>query len=166
MDWTEEGLFMGLRVGRMMGCLWVWGWILGRWEGGSDIKGGSEFGIRPQGGSEWRSVEARLVIVNSQLDLWSSGSYVWFSLSLSLSLFVEFIWSENRTVKWFPGQRLVFFSQLKCKSGKCYFLEQPNTLFYGKWFPEMVWSQNKRSLSPASFKNWSKRLEESLIINL
>ena len=69
------------------------------------------------------------------------------SCSLSLSHTPETIWSENRNWKWFPGSKLIFYSQMKIISGKFYFQSQPNSLFYGKWFPKTIWSQNKRSLN-------------------
>ena len=32
-------------------------------------------------------------------------------------------------------------------SGKFYFQNQPNNLFYGKWFPETIYTQKKWTLS-------------------
>ena len=89
--------------------------------------------------------------------VWSARPLLVVSLSLSLSLSLsarlspKIVWSENRNVKWFPGQSLYFYSQMKCISGNSIFHAQPNTRFYGKWFPEMVWSQNKRTLNEISF---------------
>ena len=72
-----------------------------------------------------------------------------FSLSFSLcaSLVPEIIWSENRNGNEFPWSMLLFYSQLKMISGKFNFPNQPNSLFYGKWFPETIFTQNKHSLN-------------------
>ena len=56
------------------------------------------------------------------------------------------IWSENRNVKSFPSQSHLFTVKGNSFSKKAIFHAQPNTQFYEKWFPEMVWSQNKRTL--------------------
>ena len=65
---------------------------------------------------------------------------------LSLSLSPETIWSENRNGNEFQLSKLLFYSQMKMISGKFYFQNQPNSLFYEKWFPESVYHQNKRTL--------------------
>ena len=76
-----------------------------------------------------------------------------FSLSFSLcasSLCVspvpEIIWSENRNINEFSWSTLLFYGQLKMISGKFNFPNQPNSLFYGKWFLETLFIQNKHSL--------------------
>ena len=79
-------------------------------------------------------------------------SKAWFglpllSLSLSLSLSPETIWSENRNGNEFQWSKLLFYGQMKMISEKFYFQNQPNSLFYRKWFPESVYHQNKRTLS-------------------
>ena len=73
-----------------------------------------------------------------------------FSLSFSLcaSPVPEIIWSENRNGNEFPWSTLLFYGQLKMISGKFNFPNQPNSLFYGKWFPETIFTQNKHSLRP------------------
>ena len=81
----------------------------------------------------------------------SARSLLAVSLSLSLSLFARLSpkmdCRENRNVKWFPSQSLYFYGQIKCISGNSIFHAQPNTWFYGKWFPKMVWSQNNGPLN-------------------
>ena len=75
-------------------------------------------------------------------------SLIWAlsSLSLSLSLFPEMNWSENEGEKSFPGQRWKF------QSTGSYFPE--NEIYHccqtpgfgGKWFLEIIFTQNKRTL--------------------
>ena len=70
-----------------------------------------------------------------------------FSLSLSLSLSPEMNWSENEGEKSFPGQRWKF------RSTGSYFPENEiyrrcqTPGFGGKWFPEIIFTQNKRTLN-------------------
>ena len=126
---------------------WV-GW--GRdqfWVDQSEIGGGSDWRVdRSEANSPW--VDRRSV--DRQIRARSVEAH-WLSLSLSSPPFAclspKMVWSENRNVKWFSGQSLYFYSQMKCISGNSIFHAQPNTRFYGKWFPEMVWNQNKQSLS-------------------
>ena len=77
---------------------------------------------------------------------------IWaLSLSLSLSL------SAHLTRKWFEvkirasnhicGQSLILHGQLQITFRKFIFHAQPNTHFYGKAFPKMIWNQNKHSLN-------------------
>ena len=67
--------------------------------------------------------------------------------SLSLSLFPEMNWSENEGKKSFLGQRWKF------RSTGSYFPENEiyrrcqTPGFGGKWFPEIIFTQNKRTLS-------------------
>ena len=80
-----------------------------------------------KGGSEWRKLTVG--------GLAECGSSDWSSLSLSLSLSrlsPEMVWSKNRNVKWFPGQSLYFYGQMKCISRNFIFHVQPNTWFYWK----------------------------------
>ena len=84
-----------------------------------------------------------------------------FSLSFSLcasSLCVspvsEIIWSENRNENEFPWSTLLFYGQLKMIFGKFNFPNQPNSLFYGKWFPETIFTQNKHSLRCCSLDSF------------
>ena len=76
-----------------------------------------------------------------------------FFLSLSLSL--ETIWSENRNENEFQCSKHLFYGQMKMISGKFYFQNQPNSLFYGKWFLETIYTQNKRTLN-LSWLDWKK----------
>ena len=78
------------------------------------------------------------------------------ALVLSLSLSLEFIWSENRNGNSFPYSRPFFLGQQKSISGKFYFPNQPNTRISGKAFPEMIFTQNKHSLS-LIIKNYHKQ---------
>ena len=86
-----------------------------------------------------------------------------FSLSFSLcaSPVPEIIWSENRNKNEFPWSTLLFYSQLKMISGKFNFSTQPNSLFYGKWFSEIIFTQNKHSLS----HEWIDTLSTALFID-
>ena len=84
-----------------------------------------------------------------------------FSLSFSLcasSLCVspvsEIIWSENRNENEFLWSTLLFYGQLKMIFGKFNFPNQPNSLFYGKWFPETIFTQNKHSLRCCSLDSF------------
>ena len=82
------------------------------------------------------------------LSLWFGLSLLSLSLflSLSLSLFPEMNWSENEGGKSFPGQRWKF------RSTGSYFPENEiyrrcqTPGFGGKWFPEIIFTQNKRTL--------------------
>ena len=95
--------------------------------------------------SEWDACEwARWV---SELRFkWADLS----SFSLSISLFAHLTrkWFEVKifTSNHFQGQRLILHGQLKIFFGKFIFHAQPNTSIYEKTFPEVIWSQNKRSL--------------------
>ena len=84
-----------------------------------------------------------------------------FSLSFSLcasSLYKspvsEIIWSENRNENEFLWSTLLFYGQLKMIFGKFNFPNQPNSLFYGKWFPETIFTQNKHSLRCCSLDSF------------
>ena len=111
------------------------------------------------------AAEARSRDVGVNLCLISAGAVigaVWV-VGLELSLFLLTVsfslslcasearsgngWSENRNVKQFPGQRLLFTVNWNANLENSIFHVQPNTQFYGKWFLEIVWSQNKRSLN-------------------
>ena len=78
------------------------------------------------------------------LDDWCSP--IWALSSLSLSLFPKMIWSENEGVKSFPGQRWKFRSTgshfPENEIYRCY--QTPR--FRGKWFLEIIFPQNKRTL--------------------
>ena len=102
----------------------------------SSVLGGSEWNRGwsvLKGGSEWRKLTVGGLAECGSSD-WSSVYGVCLSLSLSLSLRLspEMVWSESRNVKWFSGQSLYFYGQMKCISENSIFHVQPNTWFYGK----------------------------------
>ena len=68
------------------------------------------------------------------------------SLSLSLSFFPEMIWSENESVKSFSGQRSKYWSTENEFSENFIFRCNQTCGFGGKWFPEIIFTQNKRTL--------------------
>ena len=67
--------------------------------------------------------------------------------SLSLSLFQEVIWSENEGRKWFPGQRWKYWSTGSHFPENDIFRDSQTLRFYGKWFPETVFTQFKHTLN-------------------
>ena len=67
-------------------------------------------------------------------------------LSLSLSLSVEMIWSENESVKSFSGQRSKYWSTGNEFPKNFIFRCSQTCRFGGKWFPEIIFTQNKRTL--------------------
>ena len=75
--------------------------------------------------------------------IWALSS---LSLSLSLSLFPEVIWSENEGRKWFPGQRWKYWSTGSHFPENIIFRDSQTLRFYGKWFPETVFTQFKHTL--------------------
>ena len=83
--------------------------------------------------------------------LWSGLSL----LSLSLSLFPKIIWSENEGVKSFTGQRWKF------RSTGSHFPENEiyrccqTPEFGGKWFPKIIFPQNKHTLN----WQWKKKIK-------
>ena len=77
------------------------------------------------------------------LSLWSGLSL----LSLSLSLFPEVIWSENEGRKWFPGQRWKYWSIGSHFPENDIFRDSQTCGKGWKWFPEIIFTQNKRTLS-------------------
>ena len=58
----------------------------------------------------------------------------------------EKLWSENNDWKWFQSFLAEFSVKLKTFSVWPNFTYQPNALFIGKWFPKIIFSQNKQSL--------------------
>ena len=76
-----------------------------------------------------------------------SRSLCVLSLRLCVLRDPEMIWSENESVKSFPGQRRKF------RSTGSEFLENfifrccQTCGFGGKWFPEIIFTQNKRTLN-------------------
>ena len=99
--------------------------------------------------------------ISRSVDRSSSRS---FSLSFSLcasslcaSPVPEIIWSENRNGNEFLWSTLLFYGQLKMISRKFNFPNQPNSLFYEKWFLETIFTKNKHSLIKKLLKikkNW------------
>ena len=82
----------------------------------------------------------------SSLSLWSGLSL----LSLPLSLFLEMIWRENEGAKSFPGQRWKYSSTGSHFPENIIFRDSQTCGFGGKWFPEIIFTQNKRTLSNTS----------------
>ena len=84
-----------------------------------------------------------LYLTLTQLSLSRSLSLS-FSLSLSLSIFWKIIFEGKikTEINLHPTH-----GQLKTIYRKCIFHAQPNTRKYGKAFPEMIFTQNKHSLS-------------------
>ena len=76
-----------------------------------------------------------------------SLSSIWAlsSLSLSLSLSPEMIWTENKSVKLFPGQRSKYWSTGNEFPKNFIFRCSQTCGFVGKWFPEIIFTQNKRT---------------------
>ena len=99
--------------------------------------------------SDDRAPRRSPTLSSSSLSLRSGLSLL--SLSLSLSLFPEMIWTENKSVKLFPGQRSKYWS-----TGNEFGNEFPENFifccsqtcgFRGKWFPEIIFTRNKRTNS-------------------
>ena len=65
---------------------------------------------------------------------------------LSLSLFPEMIWSENESVKSFPGQRSKYWSTGNEFPENFIFRCSQTCGFGRKWFPEIIFTQNKCTL--------------------
>ena len=102
----------------------------------------------------WAARSTRGAIDERRDRQWSlfflSLSPIWalsfLSLSLSLSLFPEMIWTENKSVKLIPGQRSKSWSTgNEFPENKIFRCSQTCRLGW-KWFPEIIFTQNKRSL--------------------
>ena len=96
---------------------------------------------------------ARFGLSLLSLSLWSGLSLFSFSLwsglsllSLFLSLFPEMIWRENEGAKSFPGQRWKYWSIGSHFLENIIFRDSQTCGFGGKWFPEIIFTQNKRTL--------------------
>ena len=72
-----------------------------------------------------------------------------FSLSLSLS--PEVIWSENEGRNWFPGQRWKYWSTRSYFPENDIFRDSQTCRKGWKWFPEIIFTQNKRTLSAQKY---------------
>ena len=108
-------------------------------------------------GREARSSIAPLVGATRR-DL-GSLSLIWALSSLSLSLFPKVIWSENEGRKWFPGQRWKYWSNGSHFPENDIFRDSQTLRFYGKWFPETIFTQFKHTLNVfkrEKLKGWSK----------
>ena len=81
-------------------------------------------------------------VSSSSLSLSDLGSL----FSLSFSLFSEMIWTENKSVKLFPGQRSKYWSTGNEFLENFIFRCSQTCGFGGKWFPEIIFTQNKRTL--------------------
>ena len=96
---------------------------------------------RRRGAIVERAVRSGLSLLS--LSLWSGLSL----LSLSLSLFPEVIWSENEGRNWFPGQRWKYWSTRSHFPENDIFRDSQTCGKGWKWFPEIIFIQNKRTLS-------------------
>ena len=65
----------------------------------------------------------------------------------SLSLFPEVIWSENEGRNWFPGQRWKYWSIGSHFPENDIFRDSQTSEKWWKWFPEIIFTQNKRTLN-------------------
>ena len=83
-----------------------------------------------------------------------------FSHSLCVLRDSEMIWSENESVKSFPGQRRKFRSTGSDFPENFIFRCCQTRGLGGKWFPEIIFSQNKRTLS------WNWLFAENIKIKL
>ena len=112
---------------------------------------------KSKGSGLWVRQQSRRV--RSECDLKSKGSRLWVrslsgcDLSLSLCVSPEMVWSENFPFKPFPPTSLILQSTLKIFSFLPNFLDQSNSLFYGKAFLNLVWNQNERSLRLSPCEN-------------
>ena len=86
-----------------------------------------------------------------QLGCANGADWLCFSLScsrsLSLSLWNSFEVKIGTEIHFRSQSLFFFFGQRKSISGKFYFPDQPNTRISEKAFPEMIFTQNKHSLS-------------------
>ena len=86
---------------------------------------------------------AGAIVALSSLSLSDLG----FLFSLSLSLFPEVIWSENEGSNWFPGQRWKNWSTGSHFPENNIFRDSQTCGKGWKWFPEIIFTQNKRTLN-------------------
>ena len=108
-----------------------------------DLRGDRRTGAR-EIGAAWSSESAG----NRRID-WNVSSPLARvrSLSLSLSLFPEMLWSENEGRKSFPGQRWKYWSTGSHFPENIIFHDSQTCGFGGKWFSEVIFTQNKHSLT-------------------
>ena len=71
----------------------------------------------------------------------------------SLSLFPEMLWSENEGRKLFPGQRWKYWSTGSHFPENIIFHDSQTCGKWWKWFPEIIFTQNKRTLSEGSMQS-------------
>ena len=57
------------------------------------------------------------------------------------------IWTENKSVKLFPGQKSKYWSTGNEFPENFIFRCSQTCGFVGKWFPEIIFTQNKRTLT-------------------
>ena len=88
---------------------------------------------------------------SARCDRRTSGA-IWALSSLSFSLFPEMIWRENEGAKSFSGQRWKYWSTGSHFSENIIFCDSQTCGFGGKWFPEIIFTQNKRTLSESKGK--------------
>ena len=81
-------------------------------------------------------------VSSSSLSLRSGLSLL--SISLSLSLFPKMIWTENKSVKLFPGQRSKYWSTKNEFPENFIFCCSQTCGFGGKWFPEIIFTKNNK----------------------
>ena len=74
------------------------------------------------------------------------------TLSLSLSLFPEILWSENEGRKLFPGQRWKYWSTESHFPKNIIFRDNQTCGKGWKWFPKIIFIQNKRTLNQSKEK--------------
>ena len=93
-----------------------------------------------------RAARSTIGALRSELSLLSLS--LWSGLSLfSLSLFPEMNWSENESVNSFPSQRRKFWSAGIQFPENCIFRCNQTCGKGWKWFPEIIFTQNKRTLN-------------------
>ena len=96
----------------------------------------------------WGAISPACLIARSRrLSTLSLSLFLSLSLTLTLStrLSSEMVWNENRNVKQFLGQSLYFTVKWNVFLENSIFHTQPNIRWGVKWFPKMLWSQNKRT---------------------
>ena len=110
--------------------------------------------LRSQSTTQSRKASIAIGVNGASCEIAPRDLVFFLSLSFSLcasslcaSLIPKIIWSENRNGNEFLWSTLLFYGQLKMISGKFNFPNQPNSLFYGQWFPETIFTQNKHSLT-------------------
>ena len=129
------------RAMRSSGAVWSSDWSVVRLARWSDYREGearlAELGVSWIGVSGWIGVGFQL----------SSLLSLSLSLSLSFARDPEMNWSENESVKSFPGQRSKFLVKGNDFPENRIFRSCQTRGSGGKWFPKTIFTQNKRTLS-------------------